>query len=363
MNTLAAECDRVVSGFRGSAGAVATNGPGWLPPLRETAIDRFALLGFPSMKREDWKYTNVRPIAAALAAAADAAADATSELPGWLDAASMEHRLVFSHGRFSPELSRLGDLPGGAVVDALAEILRDDPERVRPLLEPDRADDDRCFVALNSAFQRDGAFLSLPSGAAVDQPIHLVFLSDSDASRTASHVRNLITLGPGASAVVVEHYVGSGDQPYVTNAVTTVALAANASLDHVAVKSEGDDALHVGTLRARVERDARFRSHAFSLEASLARTEISVTLAGVGAECTLNGLYLAGGRQHVDNQTTIDHAHPNGTSHELYKGVLGGRANGVFNGSVIVRPGALKSDARQSNANLLLSDRAEINTR
>jgi Fe-S cluster assembly protein SufD len=163
--------------------------------------------------------------------------------------------------------------------------------------------------------------------------------------------------------VVVERYVTLEGAAYLTNAVTEAEIGSNAQLDHVAFENAGEHAFHIGTLFARLGRDARFRSHAISLGGALIRNEVEAVLAGVGAECVLNGLFMAVGNQHVDNQTTIDHAEPHGTSRELYKGVLAGRSKGVFNGKIIVRPGAQKTDAQQSNPNLLLSDRAEINTR
>jgi Fe-S cluster assembly protein SufD len=218
-------------------------------------------------------------------------------------------------------------------------------------------------VDLNAAFQRDGAFVSLPPGAKLEDPIHLVFLATGDAGSSAHHPRNLIAIGESAAAVVVERYGCLGDAEYLTNTVTDVAVGAGAQLDRVALECESERAIHVGTLIARLGRDARFRSHAVSLSAALARSEICAVLEAEGAECVLNGLFVANSRRHVDNQTTIDHAEPNGTSRELYKGVLDGRSKGVFNGKVIVRPDAQKTNAQQSNPNLLLSDGAEIDTR
>jgi len=363
VSALAAELDRIVSGFRHFAAAEEGVGPDWLPQVREAAIERFEELGFPSMKREDWKYTNVTPIARAIGEEHGGRLPAGTEVEGLLDASAMEHALVFVNGCFVPELSSLGALPDGAVVDGLARVLRERPELAEPFLSRPSEIDDRCFPVLNTAFQRDGAFVSLPRGAVLEEPIHLVFANGGGAPNHTSHLRNLIAMAESASAVVVERYVALEDAAYVTNAVTDVALGANAHLDHVTFERESERAFHVAALFARLGRDARFRSHAISLGSALARNEVHAVLAGVGAECVLNGLFTAVGSQHVDNQTTIDHAEPNGTSRELYKGVLGGRSKGVFNGKIIVRPDAQKTDAQQSNPNLLLSDGAEINTR
>jgi Fe-S cluster assembly protein SufD len=363
VSTLAVERDRIVSGFWDFAASLEETGPAWLPQVREAAIERFAELGFPSKKREDWKYTNVTPIARAVAEAPGGDEATGAEIEAVVDLSAMEHALVFVNGRFAPELSSPGVLPDGAVVDGLARVLRERPELAEPFLSRPSATDERCFPALNTAFQRDGAFVSLPRGTALEEPLHLVFASARGAPNRTSHLRNLIAIGDSASAVVVERYVAWEDATYLTNAVTEVELGDNAQLDHVALERESEHAFHLGTLFARLGRDTRFRSHAVSLGAALVRNEVEAVLAGVGAECVLNGLFMAAGSQHIDNQTTIDHAEPHGTSRELYKGVLEGRSQGVFNGKIIVRPGAQKTDALQSNPNLLLSDGAEIDTR
>jgi Fe-S cluster assembly protein SufD len=364
MDALAAERDRIVAGFHGFAAALEESDPAWLLPLREAAIERFADLGFPSRKREDWKYTNVTPIARALdAGSSDAGAASRAEIEGIAATSALAHALVFVNGRFAPEFSSPGALPGGAVVDSVANVLREQPELAEPFLAQPSATLERCFVALNAAFRSDGAFLSLPPGVALEEPIHLVYLATGADRNRASHPRNLIAIAESASAVVVERYATLGNGDHITNTVTEVVLGDDAQLDHVTLERESERAFHIGTLSARLGRNSRFRSHAISLGAALTRNEIEVVLAGVGAECVLNGLFMASGERHVDNQTTIDHAEPHGTSRELYKGILDGRSKGVFNGKIIVRPDAQKTNAQQSNPNLLLSDGAEINTR
>ncbi len=213
------------------------------------------------------------------------------------------------------------------------------------------------------AFLQDGAFVYVSRNAALEQPLHVVHVATPAADPIVSQPRTLIVLDEGASAVVVESFVAAGDGVYLTNAVTEAAVGANAQLDYVKLQRESEQAFHIASLHVRQERASRFRSHSISLGAELSRNDIFAVLAAEGAECLLNGLFLTGGRQHVDNQTTIDHAKPHGTSRELYKGILGGRSRGVFNGKIIVRPDAQKTDARQSNRNLLLSDRAEIDTK
>jgi Fe-S cluster assembly protein SufD len=190
-----------------------------------------------------------------------------------------------------------------------------------------------------------------------------LFVSTAASNGHVHQPHNVIRLGTNARATVVARYVTAGGETYATNAVTEIDLAPGARLDHVGFEREGSGAFHVGTLTARVARDADFRSHALSLGAGLARHEIHSVLAETGASCSLNGLFIASGNRHVDNQTIVEHAQPHGTSRELYKGILGGHSTGVFNGSVIVHPGAQKTSAQQSNPNLLTSGRSEVNSR
>jgi Fe-S cluster assembly protein SufD len=368
VNDLATHRDRIVAGFHESAASLHVGEPAWLPGLRAFAIERFASLGFPTRKREDWKYTNVAPIANAVAAAftepvesPDFTAAGKLAIQSAVASATSAPALVFVDGRFAPALASPGSLPAGVVVDSLARVVRDRPEQVEPLLRLPGAGDSRAFVALNAAFQRDGAFVSLPRGVTVEEPIHIVHVA-TGGSRV-HHLRNLIGIEESAQAVVVEHYIATGPDPYVTNAVTTVRVAENSTLDHVVLECEGESAQHLATCDAQLAGNACYRSHVVSLGGALVRNEVSVELAAPGTECDLNGLFIAGGTRHVDNQTTIDHATPNGTSRELYKGILDGRSHGIFNGKVVVRPKAQKTNAWQSNPNLILGDGAEIDTR
>lgn len=364
MTALASERDRLVSGFGEISDALAEDGPPWLAPLRAAAILQFAELGFPTRKREDWKYTNPAPIARALAdAPSDAGADDGEQATAAAVLAGLASALVFVNGRLAPKLSAPPALPQGAVVDGLARVLVERPELVAPHWRREDPAAGRALVALNTAFQRDGAFVSLPPNTRIGEPIELVFVTTDGAAGRACHPRNLVVLGDSSEAVVVERHLSLGDSAGLTNAVSELVLAPNARLDHVVLGFSGDRATHLESCVARLEANARLRSHAISLGAALARNELEVELAGPGAECDLYGLYIATGDRHVDNQTVIDHVVPHCTSRELYKGILDGRGRGVFNGKVIVRPDAQKTNAVQSNQNLLLSEGAEIDTR
>lgn len=362
MSTLAEQRDRIVADFRRAASDPA-GAPEWRAEVRRAAIDRFETLGFPTRKREDWKYTNVTPVADALADGLGRGLPAPEAVDIAVDASGLAHALVFVDGRLDPARSHVAELPKGAVVDGLARVLHERPEVAEPPSSDESGPDDRAFVALNAAFHRDGALVSLPAGALIEDPIHVFFVSTAAASGRVLQPCNRIALGEGAAATVVVHHVSTADADYTKNVVSEVVLADDARLHHIGLECESASAFHIGTLAARIGRDARFHSHAISLGAALARHEIRATLAGTGAECVLDGLYVASHDRHVDNQTVVDHAEPHGTSRELYKGILSGRSKGVFNGTVIVRPDAQKTHAEQSNPNLLLTNGAEVDTR
>ncbi|MEK7341221.1 MAG: Fe-S cluster assembly protein SufD, partial [Candidatus Binatota bacterium] len=222
---------------------------------------------------------------------------------------------------------------------------------------------EHAFVALNTALMRDGAFVYVPAGEMVKEPIQLLFISVAGKEATVSHPRNLIVIGRGGQATVVESYCGVEEEIYFTNAVTEIVVGENGVGEHYKVQREGGKAFHIATLQARLERNSNFSSHSISLGGALVRNEVNAVLDGEGGECTLNGLYMVSGGQHVDNHTRIDHVKAHCNSRELYKGVLDGKSRGVFSGKIYVHEGAEKTDAKQTNNNLLLSQEALIDTK
>jgi Fe-S cluster assembly protein SufD len=336
----------------------------WLETLRRKAIARFAELGFPTTRDEEWQYTNVAPVAHnPFRPAPREAAPEVRERVKALTFRDLEcTELVFVDGRFAPDLSARGPLPGGVWLGSLASALEDQPGRLEPYLGQVAPYRDHAFVALNTAFIEDGAFLYVPRATALSAPIHLVFASSS-AAETASHPRNLIVLEPGSQASIVETHAGPDGAVYFANSVTEIVAGERSVLAYCKLDQEGAKAFHFSTVQVRQEAGSSFKSHAITFGGALVRNDLNVTLAGDGAECSLNGLYLASGRQHVDNHTTIDHARPHGTSRELYKGILDGHASAVFNGRIIVRRDAQKTVARQTNKNLLMSEDAVVNTK
>ena len=337
--------------------------PGTLRALRERALARFTELGFPTIRLEDWKYTNVAPLAERAFHLADERAPRGVEALAQRARLGTGIELVFVNGRYAEALSSVGRLPSGAVIGSLDSALQRRPELVEPHLGRyapfDQAPES--LTALNTAFIRDGAFVYVPVGTAIDAPIHCLFLSLPADGPIVAHPRNLIVAGEGSRVTVVEQYVG--ERTYWTNAVTEAVVAAGAQLTHYKVQRESADAFHVGSVAVEQAGESTYHSHAVSLGAVLARTDIATRLDAPGAACTFDGLYVATAAQHVDHHTTIDHRQPRGTSRELYKGILAERATGVFNGKVFVRPHAQQSDAEQMNKNLLLSDDAQIETK
>jgi len=346
----------------------AVDGPAWLREARRAAIDRFAEWGLPTTRDEEWKYTSLAPL---VATPLDLAADATREVPSEEDLARFSmgpaswSRLVFVDGRYVAKLSTIRPLPPGGRLGSLAEALITDEPTVRANLaaEPSAAESPAAFGALNAAFWPDGAFLHVPAGVSLEEPIQLLFVATAPQTPRADHPRSLIVLEPESRAVLVESYVALGDEAYLTNVSTEIALGPGAVLDHHRIVLEGRQGFHVGRTRVRQGPDSRFASCAVTLGGRLVRNDIDARLDAEGAECALNGLFVVGGVQHVDTHTVVDHVQPRTTSRQLYKGVLDGRARGVFNGRVVVRPGANGTDAHQTNKNLILSDGVEVDSK
>jgi len=335
---------------------------------------RFEALGFPTTKNEDWHFTSVAPITErTFRAAMTSKAGVSSEgsTAGMVARADLQrftfgqpawHSLVFVNGEFSENLSSFAGLGGKVRVSSLANAIRSGLGRPERHLGKIATFDTHAFTALNTAFIRDGAFIELQPDAVVDQPIHLIFVSEGQGE-SISHPRNLIVAAQNSRATIIESYICIRDTPYFTNAVTEISLGEGARLDHYKIQRESEKAFHVGTTQIRQARDSQLHSFSFAVGGSLARTNIYTTLEGNAATCTLNGLYLADGTQHIDNQTSIEHVAPNCPSHEIYKGILDGRSHGVFNGKVYVHPEAQKTDGKQSNNNLLLSPTARVDTK
>jgi Fe-S cluster assembly protein SufD len=371
--------------------ARAGNEPDWLRAERQKALARFISLGFPTTKQEEWRFTNVSPIAERpFRVSADGGEGLRKEhIAAFRFAASGAAEIVFVNGRFAPHLSSPHQVAPGVTVRSLAETLATDPDRLSPYLTQYAAFENRPFAALNTAFVADGAFIDIARDAVLEGPLHVLFITapTGDEEGGLSLPRVLVLARRNSQARLVESYAsveGSAEsrvgdaqgttgavsrplrpsgQPRFTNAVTEILLEDGAVLDHYRVQREAPTAYHVSATNVRLSHGSTFSSHAFTFGGGLVRNEINAHLAGEGGDCTLNGLYVADGSRLVDNQTFIDHARPHCGSREVYKGVLAGHARAVFNGKILVRPDAQKTDAKQTNKTLLLSNDAQINTK
>lgn len=348
--------------FHSDAGTLPGSRAPALAAARRSALDTFATLGFPGPRDEDWKYTRVSPIEKqAFDAQAPGEVCAAQASPLLLPASLGAHQLVFVDGCFRPDLSHIQPLPHGARLADLASVLEHDGDDAATLLGEGEVHQ-HAFTALNTAFAANGVLLRLDRDVTLEAPVHLLFLA-SGTSNALANPRILIECAAGARAVVIEHYAALGERTSFNNVVTRATLGHGASLEHYKLQREAPTAFHVSALSVQQHERSRFISHSVSLGAALARHEINVMLDAPGAACTLNGLYVARGRQHVDYHTRVDHVAPECTSAEDYRGILDDRARGVFNGRVYVHRDAQKSDASQSNRNLLLSRNAEVDTK
>jgi len=343
--------------------------PAWVFPLRKAGIARFAEIGFPTLQNEDWRFTNVAPIAKLpFKPAFEASRNGltTEKVSGFTLASLDATRLVFVNGHFAPDLSggrRSGDEDKGVVVTNLAAALNSMPELVEKYLGGQAGAEANAFTALNTAFFQDGAFIYLPKGKTLESPIHLVFISVAHEAGVASHPRNVLIAEAGSRATVLESYVSLADAPYFTNAVTELVLGEGAVVEHCKFQDESANAFHIASIHAQLGRRCDLISHSLALGARLSRNNIRTNLAGEGVECVLNGLYLTGGDQLADHHMIVEHAQPHCNSHEYYNGILDGRSKGVFHGRILVRPAAQKTDAKQTNKNLLLSEDATVDTK
>jgi Fe-S cluster assembly protein SufD len=321
--------------------------------------------GFPTLKDEDWRYTRLGPLLDVPFERAEAGADhriSSSTIEALtIDAEST--RLVFINGFFAPELSSMTEVPDGVTVTNLASVLAEGGAGLEPFFSHPFGEHDHAFTALNTCLFEDGAFIHLPAGSLVTAPIELVFLSEAQGSPVVSNPHSLILAGPGSRVAVIETYAGNTGAITCTNTVTQVVLEEGAQVEHYKVQDEPDTGFHLALLDVRQGPESRFSSGSVALGSKIARNEVRVRLEGEGAEAAIDSLYLPCADQHHDNPILIEHAAPRCTSRQLYKGIADERGHGVFNGRIIVWPGAQGTDASQTNKNLLLSDHAEIDTR
>jgi len=335
----------------------------WLHALRGDGFARFCEAGFPTTREEDWRFTSVAAIAqGSFPLARPGAMPSPSQLEGWRmkDAAC---ELVFVGGRFAPALSRMPELPAGVQAGSLAAQIAENPASLEPFLG--RYLDFRrdAFCALNTAFLEDGAYVRIGRGAVLERPVHLLFVSLAGAEPQMSNPRNLVVAEENSQAAIVEDYVSLGPSADFCNTATELVAGDNAVVSHYLLEREDTQAFNFSTLRIEQGRDSSVASHSLLLGGAIVRNNVHAVLAGQGGECLINGLFAGYGRQHLDNYMRVEHARPHCSSRQFYNGILGDHARGVFHGRIIVHPDAQKTDAKQTNRNLLLSDDAQIDTK
>jgi Fe-S cluster assembly protein SufD len=354
-----------VQEFEATTGQATSETPEWLEPTRRAAMEQFARTGFPSPRDEEWRFTPIAPIAqGAWRPAVSGGTVSWRDLAPFVFGHADWTTLVFVNGIYADSLSSGGRLPAGVQVTGLAQTIRADGALLQRHLTRHAPVEGSPFTALNTAMLREGGVVHVGAGVELPDPIHLLFVSTAEAAGTVAHPRNLIVIERGARASIVESYVTlAPGHSYWTNAVTEVAVAAGAWVEHTRIQRESERAYHVGLTHVDQQRDSHYRSFSLAMGAAMSRHNLHVRLNDENIETLMYGLYLTRGDQVADTHTAIYHDQPNCRSWEVYKGILDGRSRGVFNGKVLVKPEAQKTDAKQTNRNLLLSDLARVDTK
>jgi len=343
----------------------ASGAPAWVRELRQKAFSRFSELNFPTMRDEEWKYTSVAPLLKVpfrYAPEYSAPVLSKEELGRLIFGQPDWNRLVFVNGVYSKELSMVSRLPKGVLVKNLEQALSENPDLVKQRIGKYAGFEENVFTALGAAFLQQGAFIYFPAGVSFEEPIHLLFFSSGQKSATVAHLRNLIVAEAGSRGVVIENYIGRSTEPYFSNVVTEILVGEKARLEHYKIQRESETGFQINHTEVHQERESKYLSFSVDMGGKLVRNNHRAML-DEEVECHLNGLYIVTGQQHVDNHTVIDHMKPFSKSFELYKGILDGKARAVYNGKVFVRQPAQKTDSKQTNRNLILSEAARVDTK
>lgn len=333
----------------------------WLKELRASALQQLMITGFPTTRDEDWKYTNTNVFTKKQFSYIPNLV--TSEIKDINLANDDYHQLVFINGLFTPQLSNINNLPTGVVVSNIAQMLAKNPTVLEPYLKDYINKKSNGFTALNTSFLNDGAYIYLPENCILAKPIKLLFIANTDQQAFLAPPRNIISLAKNSQAVILEHYMSKGTNQHFTNAITDVVLHEKTNLTHYKLLEENEQTFHIGNVNVQQAKHSQFNSYVFTLGGNLVRSDTNVAFNDEHANCNLYGLYLAYNQQHIDHHICIEHNKPHCKSQQVYKGIINNHGRAVFNGKVIVQPQAIKTDAQQSNKNLLLSANAEIDTK
>jgi Fe-S cluster assembly protein SufD len=342
------------------------NGESALPihGIRKEAISNFSKLDFPNTKDEEWKYTNISPLLKYNFKPATTKPEVFADQVNKFLFDKLEHSLlVFINGQFEEKLSKIKDLPEGVIAGSIAKAIKEKSPVVEKHFGKYSDSKNQIFTALSTAYTKDGAFVFIPEGKIVEGPVHILFLTSSGDENILSQPRNLFVAGKNSQVTIIEHFSSLDQSIYFTNSVTEIVAEENAIVSHIKLQEESKKAFHIGRMEVEQERASNFTSYAISLGGDISRNDFNCTFNDEGGESTLNGLFLLNGNQLFDVHTLIDHAKPHCNSHEHYKGILDDKSRGVFNGKVMVRKDAQKTNAFQENNNIILSNDALVNTK
>ena len=332
--------------------------------FRENALKSFGELPLPTTKDEEWRYTNILPLLHNDFSIADRETSVSKKLISKYQFEELKsHQLVFINGYYSDEKSKLNKLPDGVIIESLSQAINKHPDIVLKYFGKYADGDHQIFTALSTAFIVDGAFVYVPAGKIVEDPIHIIFITSGSDKKFITQPRNLFIAGKNSQLTIIEHYVSNDENIHFTNAVTEIFADENAAFEHIKLQEESRNAFHIALMDVAQERYSNFKSFSFSKGAAITRNNFNSKFNNESSECTMNGLFLINDAQLFDVHTLIDHARARCDSHEHYIGILDDKAKGVFNGKVIVRQDAQKTNAFQKNNNIILSDNALVNTK
>jgi Fe-S cluster assembly protein SufD len=332
--------------------------------IREEALENFKELPLPTLKDEEWRYTNISPLLKYNFTLPSEDLEISDELVNKFSFNEMDSNLlIFVNGKFSEENSKLLNLPEGAIAGSISDAMKNNPEIIEKHFSKYASYSNQIFTALSTAYTKDGAFVYVPDGKIIENPIHIIFITTASEEKIIIQPRNLFVASKNSQVTIIEHFVSENNNIYFTNAVTEIVAGDNATVDHYKLQEESKNAFHIARVEIDQERSSNFTSHSISTGGALTRNDINARFNGENSECTLNGLFLLEDKQLFDAHTLIDHAIPLCNSHEHYKGILDDSSRGVFNGKVLVRQDAQKTNAFQQNNNILLSNNALVNTK
>ena len=353
----------VVTQFIDAAKAQQQSASDNLQTLRRAGLESFETKGLPDLRNEHWKYTDLRRLGKHQFNLANEAALNAADIDALRFNDLDCYEAVFYNGTYQPQLSSLAALSEGVIIQPLAEALQHHGDEISAAMTQEDTPRSYSFMALNSSFLHQGVFIKLADKQVIDKPVNLLYISSADNNNVMSQPRNVIVLGQSAAATIIESYIGLDDSVYFTNTVTDLLLHENSHCQHYKLQQESHKAFHIGSLNVQQKRSSHLVSHSVALGASLARNDLHCSLTEPDSAIEMNGLYLANGKQHIDNHTVVDHLVPHTRSDQIYRGVLNEQGRAVFNGKVVVHQDAQKTEAHQSNANLLLSNHAEVDTK